>query len=160
MAKDTPSMAKNKMRRCLQAIIDPHPSKSEIDCLWEYFDASCAYCGAKIDRGSRTGHVDHVVSSAAGGSNDIHNHVLSCARCNGDEKREEPWRDFLSRKAGHSSQEFKAREARIQSWLQLGLKSKWLDHQAQQEVHVIIDRAIHDFEHAIQQLRNLRKNGS
>jgi len=72
MAKDAPSMVKNKMRRCFQAVIEPHPSKSDIDSLWEYFDSSCAYCGVKIDRGSRTGHVDHVVSSAAGGSNDIH----------------------------------------------------------------------------------------
>lgn len=160
MAKDTPSMAKNKMRRCFQAIIDPHPSKSEIDSLWEYFDSSCAYCGVEIDRSSRTGHVDHAVSSATGGSNDIHNHMLSCAKCNGDERREEPWRDFLSRKADHSSQEFKTREARIQYWLQMGDKSRRLDEQYQGKADVIIAKAIQDFDHAVEQLRKLRKNGS
>jgi len=160
MAKDTPSMAKNKMRRCCQAIIDPYPSKSEIDRLWQYFQASCAYCGVLIERDSRSGHLDHVVSSATGGSNDIHNHVLSCARCNGDEKREEPWREFLSRKAGTSSQEFKTREKRIASWLQMGNKTKRMDEQSMQKADEIIVKAIQDFDQAVEKLRELRKKGS
>ena len=153
-------MAKNKMRRCFQAIIDPHPSKSKINSLWEYFHSSCAYCGVEIERDSRSGHIDHVVSSATGGSNDIHNHVLSCARCNGDEKREEPWREFLSRKAGISSREFKTREKRIESWLQMGNKSERMDGQSIQKADAIIAKAIQDFDQAVEKLRELRKKGS
>jgi len=99
MAKNTPSMAKNMIKRSLLAVIDPHPSKAEVELLWKYFQSSCAYCGVEIPRESRTGHMDHVVSSALGGSNSIYNHVLSCSRCNGDEKKEESWQSFLTRKA-------------------------------------------------------------
>ncbi|WP_407943038.1 HNH endonuclease [Marinomonas atlantica] len=73
-------MAKNKIRRSLVSIIDPYPSKSEVDQLWEYFESRCAYCGISINRGSRTGHLDHLIPSSEGGSNSIYNHALSCAR--------------------------------------------------------------------------------
>jgi hypothetical protein len=57
MAKDTPSIAKNKIKRSLGAICDPHPSKKEEKILWEYFHYQCAYCGIEIERESRTGHL-------------------------------------------------------------------------------------------------------
>jgi hypothetical protein len=41
-------MAKNKMRRCLAAILDPHPSGAEVEELWDYFQSSCAYCGIPL----------------------------------------------------------------------------------------------------------------
>lgn len=57
MAKDTPLMAKNKMRRCLIIILDPQPSSGEVQRLWNFFQSSCAYCGCQLDRLSRTGHL-------------------------------------------------------------------------------------------------------
>lgn len=39
MVKDTPPMAKNKIKRSLGAILDPHPSKKEENALWDYFDS-------------------------------------------------------------------------------------------------------------------------
>ena len=50
MAKDTPSMAKNKMKRCFKAILVPHTTKQEENQLWEFFDSTCAYC----DKSSET----------------------------------------------------------------------------------------------------------
>lgn len=86
MAKDTPSMAKNKIRRSLIAICDPHPSRKEVDALWAYFDSQCAYCRKPLDRASRVGHMDHLIPTTEGGSNSIFNHALSCGKCNGDDK--------------------------------------------------------------------------
>lgn len=154
-AKDTPSMAKNKIRRSLLAIIDPHPGRAEIDELWGYFQSSCAYCGILISRIARNGHLDHVVSSALGGSNCIHNHVLACARCNGDDKREEFWESFLARKVTDPALAA-ARHAQISNWL---ARSATVSAAPQliARVDAIIDRALADFDVAVGELRALRK---
>ncbi len=154
MPKDTPSMAKNKMRRSLVAIYDPHPTKSDVNELWAYFESSCAYCGAHIERESRTGHLDHLVSSSEGGSNNIHNHALSCARCNGDEKREEPWRSFLARKTENTAAH-KEREAKIEQWLSLAPKLV-ANQKFVNEAEAIINEAIKDFEVSVNKMRELR----
>ncbi len=62
MAKNAPPMAKDQMRRCLRAIVDPHSSRKDVDRLWQYFDSSCAYCGKRLERASRSAHVDHLDS--------------------------------------------------------------------------------------------------
>lgn len=154
MPKDSPSIAKNKIRRSLAAIVDPHPSKSEANTLWEYFDSCCAYCGASIPRDSRSGHLDHLVPSAEGGSNDIHNHALSCGRCNGDEKREESWVAFLAKKAT-SDDALSARRAKIDHWLSLGeavdRDQKFVAAKAE-----IVEEAIANFERSVERMRALR----
>ena len=155
MAKDTPSMAKNKIRRSLLAILDPLPSKNEADELWSYFGNSCAYCGVHIDRSSRTGHIDHVVSSARGGSNCIYNHVLACARCNGDEKREEDWLSFLQRKATDSKLA-QARITRIQEWIAKAEPIS-LDSKTHEQIELIIQTALANYDQAVQDIRALRK---
>ncbi|GAA4861165.1 HNH endonuclease signature motif containing protein [Luteimonas vadosa] len=157
-AKDTPSMAKNKIRRSLLAIVDPHPKPSEITELWAYFDSSCAYCGVAISRDSRTGHIDHVVSSALGGSNSVYNHVLSCARCNGDERREEPWESFLARKANDPAT-LATRHSKIVSWL---ARNAAAPNQAQirSRADAIISNVIDNFDSAVKELRTLRKGGT
>lgn len=157
-AKDTPSMAKNKIRRSLLAIIDPHPKPTEVTDLWAYFDSSCAYCGLAISRDSRTGHIDHVVSSALGGSNSVYNHVLSCARCNGDEKREEPWESFLARKANDPAM-LTTRHSKILSWLARNASAP-LQAQIRARADAIISNAIDNFDSAVKELRVLRKGGT
>ena len=156
MAKDTPSMAKNKMKRCFKAILDPHPSKKEIDSLWVYFSSCCAYCGKEIDRSSRTGHIDHVLSSAEGGTNSIYNHVLSCAICNGDEKREEDWCSFLHKKSS-SDKTAQEREKKINAWLQ-NASPIASNPELEQEAEKIINNAIAEFDNAISKLRQLSKS--
>src|SRR5690349_21714219 len=151
MAKDSPSMAKNKIRRSLVAILDPHPSMRETDELWSYFNSSCAYCGALIERSSRVGHLDHLVSSAFGGSNDIHNHVLSCGRCNGDEKREEDWQTFLSRKAA-SAELAETRRAHIRGWLSRA-RLRPLSADTASQAEAIIQEALANYETAVKRIR-------
>ena len=157
-AKDTPSMAKNKIRRSLVAILDPHPSAKETDELWLYFGSSCAYCGVLIERTSRTGHLDHLVSSALGGSNDIHNHVLSCARCNGDEKREEEWQSYLLRKAS-DPETSNARRGHILAWLAKA-RPRALEADIASRAEAIIQTAIVSYDQAVKQIRALRNGGA
>ncbi len=157
MAKDTPSMAKNKIRRSLAAILDPHPSAKEVERLWAYFGSSCAYCGLELLRESRIGHLDHVSASAFGGSNSIHNHVLSCARCNGDEKREMCWEEFLKVKCPETSAA-QERHARISNWLAVApVKSQ---RAVAQEFENIVAAAIANYEGSVAQVRELRKRGT
>ncbi|WP_161795760.1 HNH endonuclease signature motif containing protein [Pseudomonas sp. C5pp] len=149
-------MAKNKMRRCFVAILDPHPSRAEVTALWDYFQSSCAYCGVLLDRLSRNGHMDHILSSAMGGSNDIHNHLLACAVCNGDEKRDEEWSSFLARKVADS--ELAAdRHARISAWIERAEIGNGLDPSVRSQAETIIAEALNDFDAAVQKLRALRQ---
>lgn len=109
--KHTISQAKNRMRRTVDEIIDPGPAN--IDALWEHFEGRCAYCGGVLSRSAREGHVDR---AEAGGGNHLGNLVLSCGICNGDDKREESWREFLRRTTTDDAV-FADRETRIQEWL-------------------------------------------
>ena len=157
MPRDTPSMAKNKIKRSLSAIYDPHPSKTEVNCLWEYFDSCCAYCGVPLQRESRIGHLDHLVPSTESGSNGIHNHALSCARCNGDERREESWQSFLSKKSS-SEAEFQERKSRIDYWISLTpIKSN--SENFENKANEIIQEAIDNFESSVEKMRKLRARG-
>lgn len=156
MAKNTPSMAKNQMRRCLQAIINPHPTDAEVSELWAYFQSACAYCGLSLTRGARDGHVDHVVPHCSGGSNSIYNHVLSCSRCNGDERREENWESFLARKA-IVPQQFGQRHSHIVKWLERVNGVTRTSTVAPEDVEAIIESALECFDASVKQLRALRQ---
>lgn len=159
MPKDTPSMAKNKMRRCFAAILDPHPSKSDVAQLWGYFNSTCAYCGAQLERSSRTGHLDHARPTSDGGTNSIHNHVLSCARCNGDERREESWVTFLANKVTDPSLAL-ARKAKIDAWLSRERPSPAIDPTQRKEAEAIITAVLESFDVAVEQLRKMRRMSS
>ena len=154
-------MAKNKIRRCLKAILDPHPSVKDIDALWEYFGSCCAYCGNPICRASRKGHIDHAISSSLGGTNAIHSHVLACDRCNGDEKREEPWELFLQKKCtsqGTSQDVLALRSKRICDWISVQHKSSALsDPDMQVRANAIIDAALESFDKSVADIRKLRR---
>jgi hypothetical protein len=109
--KYTVSQAKNRMRRTVEEILDPGPR--DVDALWGHFGAQCAYCGKTLNRDRREGHVDHAYPD---GGNDLGNLVLACGSCNGDEKREEAWHEFLRRKTPDDAI-FAEREGRIHIWL-------------------------------------------
>lgn len=156
MAKDTPSMAKNKIKRSLGAILDPHPSAKEVSVLWDYFGRSCIYCGLSLDRKSRNGHLDHVIATSEGGNNSIYNHVLACAKCNGDEKREMDWVDFLRSKV-KTDQEYNRRKHIVETWLaKNSVQNTNLALNA--EAEVIIAKALKDFDSAVEQMRSLRNS--
>jgi len=91
-----------------------------------------------------------------GGSNDIHNHLLACAKCNGDEKRDEEWGRFLARKVADS--ELAAyRHARIPAWIARAEIGNGLDPSVWSQAEAIIAEALNDFDAAVQKLRALRR---
>jgi hypothetical protein len=107
-------LAKNHVRRALRAIVDHEPSKRDVARLWEYFGSACVYCGRKLERDARHGHIDHLVHD---GPNHISNRVLACPTCNGDEKLDKPWLGFLKNKTG-SRKVFKERRRKIDDWVE------------------------------------------
>lgn len=105
----TVAQAKNVMRRAVREIVDPSPRS--LDEVWEFFDSSCAYCGRLLDRALREAHMDHL---DAEGGNHLGNFVLACRHCNGDHKRDKPWREFIRGIA--SGPERADRVRRIEKW--------------------------------------------
>jgi hypothetical protein len=158
MAKNSIPLARNQIRRSLRAILDPHPTPAEVEELWEYFGRACAYCGVHLARADRSGHTDHVLAQSTGGSNGIYNHVLSCGRCNGDEKREEPWDSFLSRKAG--PEHLATRRERITAWLARATERPATPPEVKAAAEKAANEAIAAFDVAVQKIRALRVAGA
>lgn len=156
MPKDTPSMTKNKIKRCLNAILDPHPGPEDVAHLWEHFQSSCAYCGVALERSSRQGHLDHAVPAALGSTNSIHSHVLACNRCNGDEKRQESWEAFLTKKCS-APDILNSRRSRIVEWLMMKDASRrTIDPNVQRRAQAVIDEALASFDDSVAKMRRLR----
>lgn len=105
--------AKNVMLRAMQEILDP--SALDVGPVWDYFESSCAYCDDALEIRGRSAHIDH---AEAGGGNHLGNLVLACGTCNGDHKRDMPWRDFVALKSA-TDRDAAARVARIEAWAQL-----------------------------------------
>lgn len=144
--------ARNTIRRALRAILDHEPKASEITRLWEYFESSCAYCGITLSKNDRKAHVDHLVHN---GPNHIGNRVLSCAQCNGDEKRDRAWLEFLREKVT-DEKIFVRRKARIEDWCKNNPcpKTRCDQHVIEQE----IANAIAAFNVAVSRLKALQGN--
>lgn len=115
MPAPTPGYVKNMIRRSLREIVDPSPSKKEENKIWDFFNSECAYCGKKLDKAYKEGHIDHLVSSSQGGANHISNRVLSCATCNEKEKLDKPWGEFLAKKSPNKILASKRKE-KIKQW--------------------------------------------
>jgi hypothetical protein len=111
--KYTVSQAKNVLRRTVSEIMDRSPSAAQMRALWEHFEGRCAYCRKQLEADGRDWHLDHADS---GGGNHAGNRVLACGICNGDEKREQGWREFLRVKA--SLADCEQQEALVREWLE------------------------------------------
>lgn len=118
MWTDDPAAGRNAIRKVLWELIDRPPIDQEKLLVWTFFNSSCAYCGRVLERGARTGSLDHLVPRARGGSNQLANIVLACLSCNGDERRDELWSQFLRRRCGRSAEEA-SRRALIERWIGL-----------------------------------------
>lgn len=151
----SPGLAKNHIRRALRAIVDPEPKEREITELWEHFGSACAYCGYSLDRRMRNGHVDHLVHN---GSNHISNRVLSCPTCNGDEKREGPWLEFL-RKKNPDQSIYYTRKDKIESWCSKERMSSPRDFD-KQRLENEIGAVVSAFDLAVVRLRHEKDNKS
>jgi 5-methylcytosine-specific restriction endonuclease McrA len=54
----------------------------EIKSLFEMFDGTCIYCGAKETADGPTFHLEHVIARSQQGRNHISNLVIACPSCN------------------------------------------------------------------------------
>ena len=137
MVVPTVSNAKNRMRRAINAIVDPWPRDEAR--VWAHFGNVCAYCGAELDRKAREGHLDHAVPS---GGNQIGNLVLACATCNGDEKLAEDWAAFTTRKVADPDVRA-ARLQRIEEWRRMHPPINWTASREVEalvaELHTLVD---------------------
>jgi hypothetical protein len=108
--------ARNFIARALGQVLDPGPTVADKAHIWDYFESRCAYCGETLRRAERKGHLDHLVPTSADGHNGLSNRVLCCWICNGDERREMEWTQFLKKKCGEDDSLYKSRYARIVEW--------------------------------------------
>ena len=149
----TPSQARNAIKKALKTVIDPKPKASDKDAIWSYFKNHCAYCDQEIERESRIGHIDHLVAEMEGGSNAQSNLVLTCATCNGDEKRELDWMEFIAEKCQGNENELSTRLMRIEKWCELNGSKRRLSEEELRDLDVLFKRINLVFSEAIEELR-------
>jgi len=155
MARYTASMAKNFVGRCLRNVIDPVPTTKQRREIWDYFDSQCAYCGLKMLPAERKGQLDHLVPVSDGGSNHFSNFVLSCPGCNGDEKREMDWKQFLRFKAADRYEE---RQAKISAWHERGTSEQRVLSKRDLEIlERVTEEARASVDRAVEELRSLKR---
>jgi hypothetical protein len=107
--------ANNAIYRAIAALYYRPLKQEEKNRIWVYFESRCAYCDKYMTRESRYGHMDHLEAAAGSGGNYIRNRVLACKECNGNEKRELHWEQFLKSKCT-TNDEFVARRDKILRW--------------------------------------------
>ena len=149
----SPSQARNSIKRALKAVIDPVAKAKEKNAVWLFFQNRCAYCDCEIERDSRTGHIDHLIAEADGGSNRLSNLVLTCAVCNGDEKREMDWEEFIAEKCGADERARAARVATIKEWVRKNGGTPRLSEYQVSSLQVHYDRINSVLSDAIDELR-------
>ncbi len=132
MTKPTPSQVKNAIERSFKGILDPNPSRADIDRIWEYFRSECVYCGKRLDRKRKEGHIDHLIPITLNGPNHVSNRVLSCGDCNAEEKRDRFWVEFLIEKNPNQDTR-ELRKQRIRTWQGMNPPSS-IDKSAMSEI--------------------------
>lgn len=153
----TPSQARNAIKRSLKALIDPKPNKAAKEKIWQFFDYQCAYCASKLSPKDRNAHIDHVIAEADGGSNQLCNLILTCAICNGDEKREMDWQTFLLQKCQGKSTEYHQRYNKIIQWFSEQPGSVTITDEQQAQLDSAFDLINKQYSHAVEQLRKQYK---
>lgn len=115
MPKETPSLVKNTIARCLSEIISPSPTTKEKKEIWNYFENKCAYCGKELEKGE--GHLDHLNTYKDYFINDKYNRVLTSPTCNSKEKLDKNWKDFLKEKCDGNLELYNKRKTKIENWI-------------------------------------------
>ncbi len=149
MKRKTLSQVKNLMRRALTDLVDPPPNAADQLRLRKHFGNRCCYCGA--DAQPRRGHVDH--AKPAGG-NGLGNLLLSCGECNGDEKRDMHWDEFLRAKCGSNPAVFDERHATIVRWFDANRSESSSAAPRVQEARAAAESAIVAYEAAYNRVRD------
>ena len=151
----TPSQARNAIKRSLKALIDPKISKADKTTIWQYFENSCAYCGFGLNPNERKAHIDHVIPESEGGSNRLCNLILSCSTCNGDEKRDMPWQDFLATKYDVKSKKYKQRYDKITAWFELQRGSPTITNEQQAQLKSAFDEINASYSKVVEQIKQI-----
>jgi len=154
MPAPTPGYIKNMIRRSLREVVDPSPSKSDERKMWEFFNSECAYCGKKIRKENKEGHIDHLISCSKGGSNQITNRVLSCASCNEKEKLDMYWEEFLAQKNPDKNILTKRKE-KILAWQRLH-KQVSFNKKILEKIESISDKLVAYYDKKVRYIRGLR----
>lgn len=152
----TPAQVKCIIRRGLRNLIDPELTPNQKNKIWSFFHSQCAYCGIVLNRELREGHIDHLISESAGGKNCASNRVLACAPCNGNEKRETDWIQFLKSKCPREDV-FQARLQKIMNWQSLNPAPSAIDPEIANIVQVEIDQLTAGFDNACSRIKSARK---
>ena len=153
----TPSQARNAIKKSLKALIDPKPSKAEKEKIWQYFENQCAYCGCELNPKERKAHLDHVVAEADGGSNGLCNLILTCAICNGDEKREMDWQTFLLEKCQGETADYQRRYKKITTWFAEQGGSATISKELQAQLESAFNTVDALYSDVVEQLRKQHK---
>lgn len=152
-----PPQARNAIKKALYGLLDKPLKRPQWDELWQFFDSQCAYCGVSLDRSRREGHADHLVSVSLGGTNGMSNFVLSCGRCNGDDKRDMDWEPFLAQ-GNPDPCMHEERRQRILRWIEL--HEGTVPHRAPvlaEFVESQVSRALECFNQAVDNVRTARR---
>ena len=149
------SVARNAMHRAIEELFCRQLTTQEKDQIWKYFKSRCAYCDKRINRKLRHGHMDHLDCSANSGGNYIRNRVLACKECNGNEKREGHWQEFLKSKcADHET--FLERQKKITNWqLQFSMRPPFVLTPEVEAANQELLASIHNFEQAFVRFRSV-----
>ncbi|HZF02649.1 MAG TPA: HNH endonuclease [Methylomirabilota bacterium] len=158
MPSVTTAYTKNIIRRAFREIIDETPSKQESERIWKFFESECAYCGKKLEKTNKDGHIDHLISASKGGRNHFSNRVLSCANCNEKEKRDLPWEEFLTSKvAGQVLME--TRRQKILDWQKGNLDNFAANfHSLVNSADSLANEVVNVFELKIAELKKQKQN--
>lgn len=157
----TPSQARNAIKKSIKALIDPKPTKAEKEKIWQYFANKCAYCGCELNPNNRQAHLDHVIAGSEDGSNQLCNLILTCAICNGDEKRDMDWQSFLLQKCPDDNQgetpEYQQRYKKITHWLEVQGGSAILSNEQKTTLESAFNTIDVVYSNVVEQLRNQHK---
>lgn len=149
------SVAKNAMDRAIKELFCRQLTRKEKDQIWRYFKSKCAYCDKRISRKLRHGHMDHLDCSANSGGNYIRNRVLACKECNGNEKREQDWQQFLKSKCT-DRETFLQRRHNITNWQsQFSIRPQFIPDAEMETAKEDLLASIHNFEVAFNHFRSL-----
>jgi len=154
MPAPTPGYVKNMIHRSLREIVDPSPTKEDVERIWKFFNCECMYCGTPLRKLQEEGHIDHLLPASLGGPNHISNRVLSCATCNEAEKLDGAWQEFTLRK-NQDPEVVRTRIARIREWQKLNGELV-LDKNKLLEIEGLSESAAAYYDAKVKEARRLR----